>query len=376
LGRHVQKKRRLNEGIFNISGNFMMRVMILTPTAFPSISGNAVTVERWRQALMEKGILVDVLASAGLDPFEFEKRLQQFGPDLIHVHHAYKAGILLLNPRISRQKKNTAIVVSPGGTDINEDLVNPERSATVLQVFQMARIIVVQNPALIQRFRQLFPDSMERIVYVPKVVCWFGNEAYDLRKAVECNSEDILFFLPSGVRPVKGNIECLELMKRVHKLRPKIRFVAAGPALDANYADRLEREMFPHSYFARWIPSIPPAAMRSAFRSSDIVLNSSYSEGLSNSLMEALAECRPILASNIAGNRWPVLGENGDAPAGLLFDLQNPEDFLEKALALIDDDSLRASLSQAAFSRNNRQNNPENEIAALIAAYQAALGYG
>ena len=31
------------------------RVLILTPTALPDITGNAVTVERWRQGLIRAG---------------------------------------------------------------------------------------------------------------------------------------------------------------------------------------------------------------------------------------------------------------------------------------------------------------------------------
>lgn len=351
----------------------MMRVLILTPTAFPFISGNAITVERWRQALTEKGIVVDVLASEGLDPMEFQERVQRFRPDLIHVHHAFKAGTLLGNFWKARQQTKIAIVVSPGGTDINEDLAKPERREIVLKVFQMARKIIIQNPTIISAFRQIYPNLAEKIVFVPKSVCWFGNQAYDLRKIAACNSEDILFLLPSGVRPVKGNLECLELMKQVHQLRTKARFVAVGPVINAEYADRFEQEVFKCSAFARWIKAIPPAAMRSVYQSSDMVLNASYSEGLSNSLMEAIALGRPILASNIEGNHWPVLGEDGDTHAGLLYDLHRPEDFIEKALALIDDDSLRASLCQAAHSRQKRWNKIEGEAEGLIAAYQGAL---
>jgi L-malate glycosyltransferase len=103
------------------------------------------------------------------------------------------------------------------------------------------------------------------------------------------------------------------------------------------------------------------------------VLNASYSEGLSNSLMEAIAVGRPVLASDIEGNHWPVLGEDSDALAGILYDLHRPEDFVEKALSLIDEDSLRSSLSQAALLRQKRWSNPEAEAEGLIAAYKAAL---
>jgi L-malate glycosyltransferase len=350
-----------------------MRVLIITPTAFPCISGNAVTVERWRLALTKKGIFVEVLASDELDPMEFQKKLHRFRPDIIHAHHAFKTASLLMNCRKVLQQAKAAVVVSLGGTDFNEDLSNTERKESVLSVFQMAHSIVVQNPAIMPHFRQSYPVLAKKIVSVPKAVCWFGDQAYDLRKTDASKSEDILFLLPSGVRPVKRNLECLQLMKQVYQLRPKVRFVAVGPVINAEYADRFEQEIFKCSTFARWIMAIPPAAMRSIYLAADVVLNASSSEGLSNSLMEAIAVGRPVLASDIEGNRWPIMGEDGDAPAGLLYDLHCPEDFIEKALALIDDDSLRTSLSLAAHSRQKRWSNPEAEAEGLIAAYKAAL---
>jgi L-malate glycosyltransferase len=351
-----------------------MRVIILTPTAFPSISGNAVTTERWRRALTRKGISVEVLASEGLTPDSFLDHVKRFSPDLIHVHHAYRAGALLVNPHVMKRQADWTIVTSPGGTDINEDLAQPERREIVVKLLAMSRVIIAQSPEVVQRFKQLLPAFGERIIRVPKAVCWFGNEQYDLRTAAECSPENILFLLPSGIRPVKGNYECLRVMKRVHEIRPRIRFVAVGPAVDVEYARRFEGEIRDLSAFARWIKAIPSAAMRSVYQASDVVLNTSFSEGLSNSLMEAIAAGRPVLASDIQGNRWPVLGEDGDAPAGLLFNLQNHGDFIKKALMLIDDGSFRESLSLAANSRQSRWPDVEDEADGLIAAYKAAVG--
>jgi len=238
----------------------------------------------------------------------------------------------------------------------------------------MARAIIAQSAEVVQYFEQYLPALNERIVRVPKAVCWFGDDPYDLRRAAKCDPADILFLLASGIRPVKGNLECLRMMEQVHAIRPRVRFVAAGPAVDGEYAGRFEAEMHRCTVFARWIKTIPFTAMRSAYQGSDVVLNTSFSEGLSNSLMEAIAAGRPVLASDIPGNQWPVLGENGDVPAGLLFDLHDPEDFIRKALRLIDDAVFRESHSRASGSRQPRLTDAEEEADGLIAAYRAVLG--
>ena len=350
-----------------------MRVLILAPNVFPRISGNAITVERWRRALTGKGIIVETLSCQELTTSAFVACLERFDPDIIHVHHAFRAGSVLLHPVVAEKHARFSVVVSPGGTDINQDLEVPERRDAVVRVFRMAGAIVTQSEETAERLLRHMPDLDHRMVHVPKAVCWFGDESCDLRTIAGCNDRNLLFFLPAGIRPVKGNLECLMAMQKVHAIRPHIRFVAAGPAIDLAYADRFEREVKKLSAFAVWIAGISPAAMRSAYEASDIVLNSSFSEGSSNSLLEAVASGRPVLASNIPGNLWPVLGDNGDGQTGLMYELSDADDFVANAVRLIDDENLRLRFVRAAQARKSRLPDPEDEADGLIVAYEKAL---
>ena len=74
------------------------RVLLLTPTALPSRTGNAVTAERWRRGLATRGFDVRVLAAEGLAPADLRAALDEFRPALVHAHHALKAGALLAAP--------------------------------------------------------------------------------------------------------------------------------------------------------------------------------------------------------------------------------------------------------------------------------------
>jgi glycosyltransferase involved in cell wall biosynthesis len=351
-----------------------MRILILTPSAFPSVTGNAVTTERWRRSLTKKGIIAEVLSVGKLSPAAFGERLQDIRPDIVHVYHAFKAGAFLLEHRKTWSDFSLRLVVTPGGTDINLDFGIPERRETILTVFNMARVIVAQSSETVRMLCRQMPDLAGRIVNVPKAVEWFGNEAYDLRNIAGCSPGDVLFFLPAGIRPVKGNLECLLAMERVHKIRTQIRFVAAGPAVDDEYAGRFKREVHRLAGFARWINTIPLAAMRSAYEASDIVLNASFSEGLSNSVLEAIAAGRPVLASDIPANRRPILGADDDQPAGCLYEPGNAEDFVRQAIKLIDDENFRKTLSSAVRMRRATWPNTEEEADGLIGAYKTALG--
>lgn len=348
------------------------RILILSPAVLPSVTGNAITAERWRRGLEKKGWAVHVLASRELEASNLEKAIDHFRPDLIHAHHAFQSGCRLLSLRFMDAGGKVPFVVSPAGTDINKDWNAASKREAIFRVLESARAIVAQGPGTLERLQEILPGADGRIFPVAKSILWFGKDPCRLRDLAGCLPGDILFFLPAGVRPVKGNLECLMALEKVRAVRPRVRVVFAGPELDPVYTARFAREVRRCAGFARWIPLIPPGAMRSAYEEADVVLNTSFSEGLSNSVLEGMAAGRPLLASDIPGNRGPVLGEKGDEPAGLLFDPQDPEDFLKQALRLMGDENLRNSLGQAGKMRAKGWTSPEEEADGLIRAYAFA----
>jgi glycosyltransferase involved in cell wall biosynthesis len=349
-----------------------IRILILSPAALPSVTGNAITAERWRRGLEEKGFAVHVLASRKLEASNLEKEIDHFRPDLIHAHHAFQSGCRLLSLPFMGAGGKIPFVVSPAGTDINKDWKAAPRRETIFRVLESARAIIAQGPATLERLKEILPSPDGRIFPVPKSILWFGEDDGRLRDLAGCLPGDVLFFLPAGVRPVKGNLECLMALEKVRAIRSRVRVVFAGPELDPVYTARFAQEVRRCAGFARWIPLIPPEAMRSAYEAAEVVLNASFSEGLANAVLEGMAAGRPLLASDIPGNRGPVLGEKGDDPSGILFNPQDPEDFLKQALRLIDEEDLRNSLGQAGKKRAKGWPSPEEEADGLIRAYEFA----
>ncbi len=350
-----------------------MRILILTPTALPLITGNAMTTERWHIFLQQKGIEVKVLATQGAGIPDLIENLRSFHPDLIHVLHAFRAGALLLDANVIPCAADVPLVIAPGGTDINLDFEMEERRETVTSVYRKARKIIAQSREISQRLSAIFPALRDRIAHVPQTLHWLGHDRFDLREAAGWGLGGVLFFLPAGIRPVKGNLECLKTFEEIHARRPCAKVVFAGPILDIGYGAEFKETLSRLRSFAHWIPSIPPEAMRSAYKSSDIVLNTSFSEGLSNALIEAVGARKPILASDIPGNRWPILGEDGDPPTGLLFRPNDPDDLIRHSLALIDDAQLRETFARNAFYRASRWPTPDQEADALIHVYHDAM---
>ena len=85
---------------------------------------------------------------------------------------------------------------------------------------------------------------------------------------------------------------------------------------------------------------------------------------------------RPLLLGGLSwppislGNWWPVLGKEGKEPVGLLFDVDDPEDLMVKALKLIDDEKLRQNCIRTAKERASRWPTPEEEANGLIRVYE------
>jgi glycosyltransferase involved in cell wall biosynthesis len=354
--------------------NTALSVIILTPTAFPNLTGNAISAERWRRALVQKGIVVNVIETQNLNPRGLVEVLDRFHPDVVHAHHISRAGALMLDPLVAGKYGHLPFVVSPGGTDINLHVMKGEGMKIIGKTCRMARSIIAQSPEITRQVQELLPDLQERIAAVPKSFLWFGKDDFDLRAVAGCREEDVLFFMPAGIRPVKGNLECLGAMKKAWKASPEIRVVFAGPALDAGYAARFEKEIKGLDSFAKWIFQIPPQAMHAAYEGADVVLNHSSSEGLSNSLLEAMAAGRPVLASDIPGNRWLVEDKNGIGPCGCLFNPGDQTDFVQKVLRLANDPAFRESLAGNACRRAAAWPQPTDEAQALLEVYEAAIG--
>jgi glycosyltransferase involved in cell wall biosynthesis len=307
-----------------------------------------------------------------MSPSSLIDEIDRFGPDLLHGHHAFRSGRFLLDPEVCGRYGNTPFVISPAGTDINGDLENPETRETVFTICRLSRAIIAQGEGTVERMKELLPEVGGKMVHIPKSFMWFGDSPLDLRAACGWSCDVFLFFMPAGIRPVKGNLECLRAFEHLHTLRPQTRVLFAGPALDREYALRFEAEIKRLRAFACWMPGISPEAMRSAYGSADAVLNASRTEGLSNVLLEAVACGKPVLASDIPANRWPILGENG-GPCGCLFEPGNTDDFVRQALRLVDDRPLRERMGQAGLARASRWPDPGAEAECLLATYRKSM---
>ncbi len=92
------------------------------------------------------------------------------------------------------------------------------------------------------------------------------------------------------------------------------------------------------------------------------VLPSLY-EGISNSLLEAMATGLPAIASEAGGNPEAII----DRQSGLLFPVADREQLADRLLLVYNDPALRSSLGKGALRRVQQ----EFSLAAMVAKYEA-----
>ncbi len=331
--------------------------ILLIPPRQPEATGNQVTAERHRSTLGPLGHEVLVVDTDG-NPEHLWKSAGPFRPDLVHLLHAYRSGSPWLE---SEALRRLPMVVTLTGTDLHEDLGSPGRHAVVETVLAEAAAVLIQNPSCVVDLGRTHPALASRIHYLPPGIL-LGTRPWPLRGEAGLSADDLLFLHPAGIRPVKQNLELLELFSPLAAERPRLRLAFCGPVLDPAYGGLFAKALEGRPW-ARHLGVIPPAAMASALRQSDVVLNHSRSEGLPNALVEAAALGVPILARNIAGNASVVReGENG-----LLYD--DDATFLAQAARLADDPGLRQALRCPAPDRFSA----EAEARALETIYREAL---
>jgi glycosyltransferase involved in cell wall biosynthesis len=336
-----------------------MRISVVTPVAFPSVRGNAVTVGRVVDGLRRRGVTVEVVDLSRTLADVAEARLEAFAPDVVHAFHAFRGG-----PVAARfaGPRRVPLVISLTGTDVNIDLGDSELRPAAIAAIRVARALIVFHDAIRGRVVRELPDVAGRVEVIPQSVR-LGDEPYALDRMAPRQPGDVRFLLPAGIRRVKNVLFPLAPLGRL-VARRSLRLLIAGPVIEADEGVRLTAALEGRAW-ARYLGEVPHAQMGSLLDQVEVVLNSSHSEGgMANSVVEAMARGRAVLASDIEGNRSVI----EDGVDGLLF--RDAEALERQAERLLADPALRARLGETARAKVARLYPPEREIDAHLALYR------
>lgn len=336
-----------------------MRIAFIAPNYYPEATGNAVTVRRIERQLRLLGCDVKVFAVDRMPGDKLQIAVQEFSPQLLHAFHGYLGGRM---GHALSQALDIPYLVTLTGTDVYHALCD-QRSLDMHAALRGAARLVAFHGCVRQRLAEHLPMAEERTVVIAQGV--------DLPEAIEPlprhEEGTFAFLLPAGMRPVKNVLFALEPLAALQAEHPEVRLLLAGPVLEAEYAAKVMDELERHP-FVRYLGVVGHDAMGELYRKVDVVLNTSLTEGgMANTVLEALAHGKPLLVSDIEGNRSIVR----DGATGLLY--RDADDFCVKAKQLMADAHLREKLGKNGRTLVRDNYSPEKEAKAYLSLYREIL---
>ncbi len=203
-------------------------------------------------------------------------------------------------------------------------------------------------------------DAVKRVVLekekaAPEKVTTIPNGAEGERSLAECekylqrdayglSEKNFLVTLVANLSWIKGHRVFLDAASRVKAQMPEARFwvIGEGPLRKALEERASELGLSKHvRFFGRVADS------KSLLRLSDVSVNTSFSEGMSNTLLESMALGIPVVATGVDGNLETVIDEE----SGLLVPPGDPEALAETIHRLGNDKKLRQRIGEAGRVR-------------------------
>jgi len=329
-------------------------LIVVPDHAWPE-GGNAVTAKRIVAGLGRERVRAEAI------PFrQLEERATGEDVGLLHALHARRSGVPVA---ALARRLGVPFVVTITGTDLYDDLTPPAGKPDMRDVLEGSAAVTVFHGKAAEIAARSVPFLIPKLHVVPPAVQAMAGRRD--RASFGIPEESFVFLLPAGLRPVKDPLFALGPLERLREEGHHLLFVIAGPPLDAQVAAAVRQAVGGRAW-VRWLGAVPHESMGSLLRSSDVVLNTSTAEGLSNAVLEAMAARRPILARRNDGN-LAALGRDG-----LFFD--DPDGLLEAARRLIGDPLLRQRVADEALARSLREFDPAVEAAGYARIYGGVLG--
>ncbi|MGC6488834.1 MAG: glycosyltransferase family 4 protein [Planctomycetota bacterium] len=337
-----------------------MKVLLLSPAPTELHLGSSATVARLRDGLQRRGHLCEVFgdASEGGLKQSLEGTIARFRPDIVHAHDAARCGVQLLGSR-------TPWVVSLSGEDLGDDALGGANGPLVCEALRRAHRVLAPSAPMAARTEELVPETVGKVDVVVRSAVPSPTGGTDLRRSLGIPRQRFVAFLPGGIRPVKGQLRAVRAVARLRAAGADVELILAGPEQDADYA-RAVRAACEGRAGVRLLPRLARERMGAAYLDADVVLNTSAHEGAASAILEAGVLGRPVVASDIPGNRALIRHKE----TGLLF---SDEDQLAKqVLALCRDRGASGTLGVRIREDFARRFGVDRELGALLSAYAAA----
>lgn len=230
------------------------------------------------------------LAQHLLSPFYLMRALTRFKPDLIHVHWGLQR---LLNPLLIRF--HPLVVTVMGGEILPDQVYRGINRFFVNQLLNAADVITSKSAFMDEALNKIGPyvTKIRRITWGVDVERFRpGLDVHHLRQQWNLRPEDFVFFCARNLQPlynkhlvIQAFADCLARTERRIKLL--ISELQAEPAYHRQL-QQLVHQLGLEEHI-RFVGAIPHQEMPSYYNLANAVVSVPYSDGMPQSLYEAMA---------------------------------------------------------------------------------------
>lgn len=282
--------------------------------------------------------------------------------DILHCHQLHSPSMIGLLGKFLLKKRVIAKVTRSGEYGEMEEIARlPFHKVRISLLKHLDRIVVLNNEMDEELRSKKF--SVSKIRRIPNGVRINENNKFS---EPESNVLRSRFNLPKGIFVIytgqinrtKGVQFLLEAWRLISQEAGNAHLLLVGSINDPKMVDYFYGQERVHSFGM-------VEDVSQYLKVSDIFVLPSLSEGLSNSLLEAMANGLAIVATNIAGNKEVIINKKN----GLLVNKRDIKELANAVVKLINNYSLRNELGQQALL--NIRSYDINKIAeAYLALYE------
>lgn len=317
------------------------RILMLAPFRSQQ-RGNTITVERLYRGLLGKGFSIEVESPE--DQTCWDRIVKACDQNRYCFVHGFNACYIAEAFKTVPQLANLPLLLTTTGTDLHYGLRGP-KTRDLQEIFERAAYTVVFNPQF-KTLLKFVPDFENRVLCIPQGV-WLEMAESWHRPQLDMADNDVVFILPSGLRPVKNLDLAVDGLALIKPQLPNLKLLIVGAPIDPEYA-RVFLSRIADLPWVLYQGEIPHRQMAALYLLGDVVVNSSLAEGQPQAALEAMSLARPSLLSAVPGN----LGIMEHGREGFYF--TSPGQLAQHALEMARDPEKRSIMGKRARDLTRR----------------------
>lgn len=288
------------------------------------------------------------------------------GFDLFHGHFAAPAGYIAALVARYRGKPS---IVGVRGNDVDLMPFDRRRATFALQALEWATAIAAVSNDLARKAAALSGRDDVCVIHNGVDAELFAPQPPDpeLRRRLGLDDRPVVGFAGEA-RTKKGLGRMLRIYPRLYEALPAQLLLVGGVRKDDKEMVRFFRRQHRDLPF-HLLPPQPHAAMPAYYALCDVVILPSLRDGLPNTLLEAMACGRPVVASAVGG----MLDVVADGCDGLLLPARDDDAWVDALRRLLLDPEARRRLGAAARQTVQARFTVERELSSWLALYRELL---